>query len=58
MSLPPRPYSRLYQLSGTRGFADKYPLEGYALESKDLPESITNGQTFTAHEYMPDAVKK
>lgn len=53
----PRPYSRLYQLSGTRGFADKYPLEGYALESKDLPESITNGQTFTAHEYMPDAVK-
>ena len=53
----PRPYSRLYQLSGTQGFADKYPMEGYALESKNLPETITSGQTFTAHEYMPEAAK-
>ena len=47
----------MYQLSGTQGFADKYPMEGYALESKNLPETITSGQTFTAHEYMPEAAK-
>ena len=32
-------------------------MEGYALESKNLPETITSGQTFTAHEYMPEAAK-
>ena len=26
----PRPYSRMYQLTGTKGFANKYPREGYA----------------------------
>lgn len=29
----PRPYSRAYQLTGTRGFANKYPTEGYSFES-------------------------
>lgn len=29
----PRPYSRMYQLTGTKGFANKYGREGYALES-------------------------
>ena len=28
----PRPYSRMYQLTGTKGFANKYPVQGYALE--------------------------
>ena len=28
----PRPYSRMYQLTGTKGFANKYPVSGYALE--------------------------
>lgn len=28
----PRPYSRMYQLTGTKGFANKYGREGYALE--------------------------
>ena len=32
-------------------------MEGYALDSKNLPETITSGQTFTAHEYMPEAAK-
>lgn len=54
----PRPYSRLYQLTGTKGFANKYPVEGYALDSKDLPAEVTKGAEFTAHEYMPEAVKK
>lgn len=53
----PRPYSRLYQLTGTKGFANKYPVEGYALDSRELPEEVTGGDTFTAHEYMPEAVR-
>ena len=53
----PRPYSRLYQLTGTKGFANKYPVEGYALDSKDLPSEVTRGAEFTAHEYMPETVK-
>lgn len=53
----PRPYSRLYQLTGTKGFANKYPVEGYALDSKELPESVTGETSFTAHEYMPDDIK-
>jgi len=30
----PRPYSRLHTLIGTKGFAQKYPVEGIALEPK------------------------
>ncbi len=53
----PRPYSRLYQLTGTKGFANKYPVEGYALDSKSLPAEVTKGAEFTYYEYMPEAVK-
>lgn len=53
----PRPYSRMYQLSGTKGFADKYPVEGYALDSKSLPEKVLAGAKFSAHEYMPEEIK-
>lgn len=28
----PRPYDRLHKISGTKGFAQKYPVEGIALE--------------------------
>jgi predicted dehydrogenase len=36
----PRPYSRMYQLTGTKGFANKYPKEGYAFE----PEQIASDE--------------
>ena len=29
--MTPQPYNRLYQLTGTKGFANKYPIRGYAL---------------------------
>ena len=31
--MTPQPYNRLYQLTGTKGFANKYPTEGYALNA-------------------------
>lgn len=36
----PRPYSRMYQLTGTDGFANKYPVEQYCFR----PEQIKNGE--------------
>ena len=37
--MTPQPYNRLYQLTGTKGFANKYPVEGYALDAKQLTAS-------------------
>lgn len=55
----PRPYSRMYQLTGTKGFANKYPIQGYALDALELDASLTaNHENLTAHSYMPDDVKK
>lgn len=34
--MTPQPYNRMYQLTGTEGFANKYPIEGYALSSKNM----------------------
>lgn len=53
----PRPYSRMYQLTGTKGFANKYPVQGYALEevSKDL---IPDHEKLDAHGFVPEEVKK
>jgi predicted dehydrogenase len=55
----PRPYSRMYQLSGTKGFANKYPLEGYALDEAQVGDAIAPGhKKLSAHSYMPEEVKK
>lgn len=35
-----RPYNRLYQLTGTEGFANKYPYEGFTVLEKNLPEGF------------------
>lgn len=55
----PRPYTRMYQLSGTKGFANKYPYEGYALDEEQVGSDIVPGhKKLSAHSYMPDEVKK
>lgn len=55
----PRPYSRMYQVSGTKGFANKYPVEGYALDSKAIGSDVApNHENLTAHSYVPASVKK
>lgn len=54
----PRPYSRMYQISGTKGFANKYPNEGYALSGDDLGKDVTaNHEDLNAHDYLPSDVK-
>ncbi len=55
----PRPYSRMYQLTGTKGFANKYPVEGYALEKGELDSELTkNHENLNAHSFLPDSLKK
>ncbi len=55
----PRPYSRMYQLTGTKGFANKYPSEGYAF----LPDQIATGdmpdhENLTAHGFISDEQRR
>jgi predicted dehydrogenase len=55
----PRPYNRMYQLTGTKGFANKYPVEGYALGNEDLDPALTkNHENLTAHDFVPDDVRQ
>lgn len=47
----PRPYSRMYQLTGTKGFANKYPVEGYAFATEQLTgnENIPDHENLSSH---------
>lgn len=54
----PRPYSRMFQLTGTRGFAEKYPTEAFALSAAELPSDVTvNHEKLNAHSYVPDSLR-
>ena len=55
--ITPRPYTRMYQLTGTEGFANKYPTPGYALNSQKLNKDILgNHENLTAHNFVPQEV--
>lgn len=55
----PRPYSRMYQLTGSKGFANKYPIEGYALAKGQVGADVTpNHEDLSGHEFVSDDVKK
>ena len=55
----PRPYSRMYQLTGTKGFANKYPVQGYALQGSQLDSDVTpNHEDLNAHSFVSNEVKE
>jgi predicted dehydrogenase len=55
----PRPYSRMYQLTGTKGFANKYPIQGFVLDRESLGEDIAaNYQNSGAHDFVPDSIRR
>lgn len=54
----PRPYSRMFQLSGTKGFANKYPRQGFALGSEALGEDAANHENLNTHSFVSDEVFK
>ena len=54
----PRPYDRMYQLTGTKGFANKYPTQGYALDSGGIDPAIAaDHENLTAHSFVPEDVR-
>lgn len=56
--MTPRPYSRMYQLTGTKGFANKYPVQGYAIQSGQVEsEGIPNHEDLNAHSFVSEEVK-
>lgn len=55
----PRPYTRMYQLTGTKGFANKYPVQGYALEPSQVSEDVApNHENLNSHGFVPQEVKQ
>ena len=55
----PRPYSRMYQLTGTKGFANKYPMEGYAFEPAQLAnDEVPDHENLSAHGFISDAQRQ
>ncbi len=59
-TMTPQPYNRMYQLVGTRGFANKYPVEGYALSGKEMKNvGVTpSADDLSGHSYMKPADRK
>lgn len=54
----PRPYTRMYQVSGTKGFANKYPNQGYAIQGDALEDnSIPDLENLSAHTYVSAEVR-
>ena len=53
----PRPYSRMYQLSGTKGFANKYPVSGIALEPDMFDrDMVPDHENLDSHSFVPREV--
>lgn len=53
----PRPYSRMYQLTGTKGFADKYGANNYALDPAKVSDSLPDHENLNAHGYLSQEQK-
>lgn len=53
----PRPYSRMYQVSGSKGFAQKYPIEGYALDGNELKDGNPDLENLSSHAFVSNDVK-
>ncbi len=56
----PRPYNRLYQLVGTKGLANKYPFEGYMIDTEAVSEEekgVVDHENLSAHDFVPYDVK-
>lgn len=57
--MTPRPYSRMYQLTGTDGFASKYPIEQYCLRPEQVASDVVpDHENLNAHGAVPQDVKQ
>ena len=57
--MTPRPYDRKYQLTGTEGFANKYPIEGFAFEPENISsDEVPDHEDLSSHSFVPEAARK
>ncbi len=56
-TMTPQPYSRMYQLVGTKGFANKYPSQGIAVEPEAMERAGVQPQVddLSAHQFLKKA---
>ena len=56
----PRPYDRLHQLTGTKGFANKYPVQGILLSHETAGNSgaVADHENLNAHKFLPEEAFK
>ena len=55
----PRPYNRLFQITGSDGFANKYPIEGFAFNEKQLAASgAPDHEKLDTHNFIPEDLRK
>lgn len=57
--LTPRPYSRMYQIVGTDGYASKYPVEQLLFRTEALKDNNVKAQydKLDAHSALPDSIR-
>lgn len=57
--MTPQPYNRLYKLTGTKGYATKYPTEEYSLSAEQLEAVGIKAQNkISYHSFLPEAEHK
>ena len=54
----PRPYDRMYQVVGTKGYAQKYPVSGYAFEKEQLTDEDFDHENLSSHSFVPRDVQR
>lgn len=54
----PRPYSRMYQLTGTEGFANKYPSPSYTFRPDKVSNDVPDHEDLDAHGPVSEEVQK
>lgn len=57
--MTPQPYNRLYKLTGSRGYATKYPYEQYSLSAEQLAAvGVQTDAKISYHSFLPEAEQK
>ena len=56
--LTPRPYSRMFQIVGSDGYASKYPVNQLLFRQEQLSNDIPDHENLNAHSALPDSLCK
>ena len=54
----PRPYDRKYQVVGTDGYANKYPVSGYVFRAAQVSNDLPDHEKLDEHSFLPEDAKK